>query len=128
VQYKKIYAFDFDGTIVKNEYPQIGEPIDEVIELIKEIKDNGDYIILNTMREDEKLTEAVDFCKTLGIEFDAVNDNLEHMKAFYGNNPRKIFANYYIDDHNAFLPSINNYFALFGDNVSFNGELKTDND
>jgi uncharacterized protein YpuA (DUF1002 family) len=70
------------------------------------------------MREDEKLTEAVEFCKTLGIEFDAINDNLEHMKKFYRNNPRKIFANYYIDDHNAFLPSINNYFDLFGDDVS----------
>lgn len=30
-----------------------------------------------------------------------VNDNLPEMCEFYHNNPRKIFANVYIDDHNA---------------------------
>lgn len=104
---KKIYAFDFDGTIVTNEFPNIGEPIKEVIDLIKEIKKQGHYIILNTMREDDYLQEAISFCNAFQIKFDVVNDNLPHMKEFYGNNPRKIFANYYIDDHNMFIESIN---------------------
>ena len=37
----------------------------------------------------------------MGLEFDAVNDNLEEMKQIYGNNPRKIYADWYIDDKNA---------------------------
>jgi hypothetical protein len=32
---------------------------------------------------------------------DAVNDNIEELKREFGNNPRKVFANVYIDDHNA---------------------------
>lgn len=105
---KKIYSFDFDGTIVTNKFPDIGEPIQETIDLIKDVKAEGHYIILNTMRENESLMRALMFCKSHDIEFDSVNDNLPHMKEFYKNNPRKIFANYYIDDHNLFIDGVNN--------------------
>lgn len=104
---KLIYAFDFDGTIVTNEFPEIGTPIMNVVHLIYQVKAEGHYIILNTMRENESLMRALMFCKSLGIEFDAVNDNLPHMKEFYKNNPRKIFANFYIDDHNMFVDGVN---------------------
>lgn len=104
---KKIYAFDFDGTIVTNAYPDIGTPIQSTINLLKKCKANGDYIILYTMREGKHLEDAIEFCDRLGIVFDAINDNLPHMKEFYHNNPRKIFANYYIDDHNLFVEDVN---------------------
>ena len=52
------------------------------------------------MREDELLDEALEWCAEHGIEFDAVNDNTEEQKEMYGNNPRKIYADIYIDDHN----------------------------
>lgn len=104
---REIYAFDFDGTIVTNEFPKIGKPINEVIYLIHKVKKQGHYIILYTMRENEYLEEALEFCKNQGIFFNAINDNVPHMKEFYNNNPRKIFANYYIDDHNYFIHSIN---------------------
>lgn len=104
---KLIYAFDFDGTIVTNEFPEIGTPIMNVVHLIHQVKAEGHYTILNTMREDALLDEAIEFCKRLGVEFDAVNDNLPHMKEFYKNNPRKIFANFYIDDHNMFVDGVN---------------------
>lgn len=107
-QSAKIYSFDFDGTIVQNKYPEIGEPISEVIQFIQRVKADGNYIILNTMREGKYLKQAVDFCRDNGIVFDAVNDNLPHMQAYFKNNPRKIFANYYVDDHNLFMPKINN--------------------
>lgn len=103
----KIYAFDFDGTLCTNKFPEIGEPIAKTIELAKKVKSRGDYIILNTMRKGRNLGEAVKWCKDQGIVFDAVNDNLPHMKEFFKNNPRKIFANYYIDDHNMFVDVIN---------------------
>ena len=106
---KQIYSFDFDGTLCTiTKYPQIGEPIEPAINLAKEVKKNGDYLILNTMREGKPLLEAIEWCLKQGIVFDAVNDNLPHMKEFYKNNPRKIFANYYIDNHNLFVEEANN--------------------
>jgi hypothetical protein len=52
------------------------------------------------MREGELLDEAVEWCRSHGLTFDAVNDNLPEVKARYGNNPRKVHADYYLDDHN----------------------------
>lgn len=57
-------------------------------------------MVLITMREGEELQQAVEWCKEQGLEFDAVNDNLPHMKEFFKNNPRKIFCNEYLDDTN----------------------------
>ena len=55
-------------------------------------------VILWTCREGELRTRAVEFCRCYGLEFDAVNDNTEELKRAYGTNPRKIGADYYIDD------------------------------
>lgn len=57
-------------------------------------------MILITMREYDELKQAVEWCKEQGLRFDAVNDNLPQMKEFFGNNPRKIFCNEYLDDTN----------------------------
>lgn len=58
----------------------------------------GARVILWTCREGELLTRAVEFCRCFGLEFDTVNDNTEELKKVYGTNPRKIGADYYIDD------------------------------
>lgn len=63
-------------------------------------KRSGAHLVLITMREGEELQQAVEWCKEQGLEFDAVNDNLPHMKEFFKNNPRKIFCNEYLDDTN----------------------------
>ena len=52
------------------------------------------------MREGEELTQAVNWCRDRGLVFDAVNDNLDFMKEYFNNNPRKIFCTEYIDDMN----------------------------
>ena len=96
-----IYAVDFDGTICENKWPEIGSPNIKLIEFLKSERYIGNKVILYTMREGNLLDAALRFCEEYGLEFDAVNDNLPEMKEFYGSNPRKIFANYYIDDHNA---------------------------
>lgn len=95
-----IYAVDFDGTLCEEKWPDIGAPNQKLIDFLIDRKRNGDAIILWTMREGLKLDEAVDWCRARGLIFDTINDNVKEMKAFYGNNPRKVFANYYIDDHN----------------------------
>ena len=104
----KIVSFDFDGTLAVTKWPEIIRPIQPVVEYAKQCKANGDQIILNTMREGVRLQDAVDWCREQGIEFDAVNDNVQCMQEFYGNNPRKIFANEYIDDHNLVFAGIGN--------------------
>ena len=96
-----IFAIDFDGTIVENEFPRIGKLKPEAERFIRELRSRGDKWILYTMREGAVLDEAREFLAMHDLQPDAVNDNLPEMCEFYGNNPRKIFANVYIDDHNA---------------------------
>ena len=98
----KIIGVDFDNTLAltRGTYPEIQEPIQDIIDYIKDEQRLGSYLILVTMREGKELDDAIAWCKERGIEFDAVNDNLPHMQEFFNNNPRKIFCNEYIDDTN----------------------------
>ena len=96
-----IIAVDFDGTLCENAWPEIGKPNERLIDFLKERKRRGDHLILWTMREGWELIQALNWCKDHAIRFDAVNDNLPSQKEQYGNNPRKVYADWYIDDHNA---------------------------
>ena len=102
--FPSILAVDFDGTLVENQFPGIGKPDHVIAGAVRAYKDMGWKIILWTCRTDEMLQDAVDFCKEqLGIEFDAVNDNLPEVQQYFGGNTRKVFANLYWDDRNAVL-------------------------
>lgn len=92
------YAVDFDGTLCENAYPEIGAPNLPLINTLISRRRLGARVILWTCREGELLTRAVEFCRCFGLEFDTVNDNTEELKKVYGTNPRKIGADYYIDD------------------------------
>lgn len=98
-----IFAVDFDGTLCVNVYPNIGQPNNQVIEFCKEQKAKGHKLILWTCRCGKYLDEAVAWCKEQGLEFDAVNDNIPEQTERFGNNSRKVFADYYIDDKNLLL-------------------------
>ena len=58
-----IIAVDFDGTIVTDCYPDIGEPKEEIIQGLIEHQNAGDKIILWTCRTGAALMEAVDYCR-----------------------------------------------------------------
>lgn len=94
----RIYAVDFDGTLCKNAWPEIGEPYSKTIEHVKKLRQNGDKIILWTCREGNDLEKAISWCAERGLIFDAVNDNLEEIKVAFGGNSRKIVADFYMDD------------------------------
>ena len=96
-----IYAIDFDGTIVCNKWPDIGEGVPEVMAFIGQIQQRGDKWILWTMRESERLEQALSWLAVHGLFPNAINDNLPELQKAFKNNPRKVFANVYIDDHNA---------------------------
>ena len=95
-----IIAVDFDGTIVKHEYPRIGTEIPFAIDTLKRLQQSPDYqLILWTVRQGVELQEALDFCKNQGLEFYAVNSNYPEELAEY-NEPRKLKADLFIDDRN----------------------------
>ena len=97
-----IIAIDFDGTLVEDQFPEIGPRVVFAFEALKGFKEQGNELILWTCRKDSEkrkyLTEAIEFCRAQGIEFDAINEN--HPASPYAKmgNSRKIFADFYIDD------------------------------
>lgn len=101
----KIIAVDFDGTLCENKYPEIGAPNQELIAYLKKRQAAGDKLVLWTCRIDEMLDNAVRWCRNKGLIFDSVNENLPSVIAEFGTDTRKIFANEYIDDRNAWYPS-----------------------
>ena len=103
---KKIIAIDFDGTIVENRFPNIGEPKHDVIGFMK--RHRRKYVwILWTCRTEDRLKEAVEYMKKEhGFTFDYVNANSDEHIALYGNDCRKVYADYYVDDKNANLSEI----------------------
>jgi hypothetical protein len=109
-----ILAIDFDGTIVSDCFPEIGEPLFFAVESLLKLKENGNQLILWTCRTDlperKYLTEAVAFCKSLGLTFDAVNDNVTDAPFIDKGNCRKVYADFYIDDK-AMQPQWSAYFG-----------------
>lgn len=97
----KIIAVDFDGTLCKNKWPEIGAPNKELIDYLKEQKEAGAKLILWTCRVGAILENAVKWSAEQGLIFDAVNENLPEVLEWMGGDSRKIFANEYIDDRNS---------------------------
>jgi hypothetical protein len=93
-------AIDFDGTIVTHEFPKIGKLLPGAVKTIQALRANGHKVFLWTMRSEEPvkghnvLQEAVDFCKRVGIEFDAINKS----SSGWGTGSPKQHADLYIDD------------------------------
>lgn len=92
-------AVDFDGTIVEDRYPKVGKPHLFAFETLAALQKNRHQLILWTVREGDRLSEAVDFCKENGIEFYAVNKNFPEEQLQEGQSP-KINADVFIDDRN----------------------------
>lgn len=100
----KIIAVDFDGTLVKDEWPNIGEPREDMFLVLKLLKEKYNVkLILWTSRNDntkygDLLQEALHFCKEKGLDFDAVNENIKEVVDLTGADTRKVYADIYIDD------------------------------
>lgn len=93
-----IIAIDFDGTIVADQYPEIGQLKPNAKEVIQQLKDDGHYIIIWTCRTGNAMYQVHDFLNEENIPFDRINksnpDNVEK----YGIDTRKVYADVYIDD------------------------------
>lgn len=96
--YPYVIAIDFDGCLCTDKFPQIGNANLDLIRRIRDYKAEGYKFILWTCRNGELLEEAVEWCKTKGLEFDAVNDCLPEWVELFGTNSRKVGADEYWDD------------------------------
>lgn len=69
------------------------------VETLQQLRKEGYQFILWTCRTGKKLAEAVNFCASNGIRFDAINKSLRYrIVAYNGSDPRKVGADIYIDD------------------------------
>ena len=81
---REVWAVDFDGTLCRNAWPDIGEPNTPLIEQLKLARQSGVALILWTCREGEAQDRAVLWCAGFGLFFDAVNRNVPERIATYG--------------------------------------------
>lgn len=93
-----IIAVDFDGTLVEDKFPHIGEKREAVWNKMRQARNSGAKIILWTSRDHENLEQAVLFCREQGWEFDSINENLKEVRELFNNDTRKVFADEYWDD------------------------------
>jgi len=83
-------AYDFDNTVY--DYHNEGHDYSPVIELIRECKECGFYLIVFTGEEDTNKVKT--FLNDNDIPFDAINEN----PPFFKSNSRKIYSNILLDD------------------------------
>lgn len=95
-----IVAIDFDGTIVHNKFPKIGEPIEGAIDGIRALKKQGCYLIIWTCRCGDDLINAINWLVENNVPFDRINSNHPANVNKYNSDSRKINADVYVDDHN----------------------------
>jgi hydroxymethylpyrimidine pyrophosphatase-like HAD family hydrolase len=113
-----IIAVDFDGTIVKHKYPEIGKEIPYAIETLKLFQEKGHKLILWTYRSGKELEKAIEFCEKRGLKFHAVNNNFEG-EEFDNTYSRKILADIYMDDRNILgIPEWEKIYKIITENQS----------
>lgn len=101
-----IISVDFDGTIVTQNYPNVGELLPHAKEVLREWHDKGYKIIINTCRIKSQLEDARAFLIEHNIPFDAINENLPERIRYFNGDTRKISADVYIDDRGLFTKKI----------------------
>lgn len=90
-----IIAVDFDGTIVRHDFPRIGAEAPNAFKVLRKLQEGGHKLILLTMRCGKELNDALVFCADRGVKFWAVNDNPDQHS--WTSSP-KVYAQLYIDD------------------------------
>ncbi len=96
-----IIGVDFDGTIVEDRYPEIGQEIPFATDTLKMLIKGHHRLILWTVREGRYLEDAINWCRERGVEFYAVNRDYPE-ETLHNNDhfSRKLKADVWIDDRN----------------------------
>ncbi len=98
-----IIGVDFDGTIVSHAFPGIGEDLGGLFWL-QTLKNMGCEFFLWTCRPGARLKEAEAWLEVRGYGevFASVNEKTPHCPI--PDDPRKVFANIYVDDRGLGAP------------------------
>lgn len=103
----KVIAIDFDGTIVEDKFPEIGKTKPRALLVIKKLIREGHTIVIWTCRNYGIIN---DFIKKnfKGMEqiFIYINENPPDLRAKFGNDPRKLGADLFIDDKALFTKEV----------------------
>ena len=92
-----VVTVDFDGCLVTDRYPNIGQSNDVLFRLLIKLRKSGGKVIFWTCKGGKPLDTAIRYCEALGLKFDAVNKNLPERIVAFGSDSRKVLADYYID-------------------------------
>ncbi len=116
-----LIAVDFDGTIVRHRYPEIGEEIPFAVETLKMLTEERHRLILWTVREGKLLDDAVEWCRQRGLEFYAINrDFPEEDITLNQHFSRKLKVDLWIDDRNVGgLPDWGTIYHMIHDNKTY---------
>lgn len=106
-EYKGLLCIDFDLTIAMTSYPTIHGRIKGSKKYINKLHKDSWYIVINTCRCDDNTeclpaTMAENWLLEQNIHFDQFNQHHPYLIEFYGNDSRKLAADFYIDDKNIF--------------------------
>lgn len=94
-------AVDFDGTIVEDRYPEIGRERPFATATLRKLIEDKHRLILWSVREGDRLDEAVEWCRQKGVQFYAVNKDFEEDDRETNKNySRKLKVDLFIDDRN----------------------------
>lgn len=93
-------AIDFDGTIVENAYPEIGNLKPNVVEVMNRLRDEGYRIVINTCRTGQHELNARICLNDNNIPFHYLNENTLESRLEFTEESRKLSADIYIDDRN----------------------------
>ena len=114
-------AVDFDGTIVRHRYPDIGEEIPFAVNTLKMLIQDRHRLILWTVREGELLDDAIEWCRERGIEFYAINRDFPEEDISRNENfTRKLKVDMWIDDRNVGgLPDWGTIYRIINERKTF---------
>jgi hypothetical protein len=122
-----VLGVDFDGTIVEEAFPNIGEIKQITVELMKEAMEAGHLVVVWTARSGQAEQQAKDFLIENDIPHHYVNENPEDPYAIRGEQGRKIFCDYYLDDRAVYVDDIEKVFnAIRGNKTPKRAILKRD--
>lgn len=113
----KILAIDFDGTIVEQNYPEMGALRENAKEVINRLYDEGHTILIWTVRSrtDQAVQKMKNFLDENQIKYHTINENADSIlnDPTWSDFSRKIYADLYIDDRGiAGLPSWDSIYRI----------------
>ena len=116
-----LIAVDFDGTIVRHRYPEIGEEIPFAVDTLKMLVEERHRLVLWTVREGQLLDDAVEWRRKRGLEFYAINrDYPEEDITLNEHFTRKLKVDLWIDDRNiGGLPDWGTIYQMIHDNKTY---------